>query len=80
MALRGVLNPLKRRELLLNAKNCPVWVLSDRTIRTLSCRHPNKEQKSKTEVSLLVLHELPAWKAASRQVSGFLTRILTAAQ
>jgi hypothetical protein len=24
------------------------------------------------------LHELPAWKAASRQVSGFLTRILAA--
>ena len=45
MALRGVLNPLKRRELLLNAKNCPVWVLSNRTIRTLSCRHPNKGEQ-----------------------------------
>jgi integrase len=38
----------------------------------------NKEQKSKTQVSLLVLLELPAWKAALRPVSGFLTRILAA--
>ena len=40
MALRGVFQPLKRREFTLNPKNCPVLVLSNRTILTLSCRHP----------------------------------------
>jgi len=40
-ALRGVFQPLNRREFTLNALNCPIWVLSNRTILTLSSRHPN---------------------------------------
>jgi len=40
MALRGVFQPLKRRDFALNAQKCPVWVLSNRTILTLSCPHP----------------------------------------
>jgi hypothetical protein len=31
---------LNRRELTLNTLNCPICVLSNRTILTLSCRHP----------------------------------------
>jgi hypothetical protein len=39
-ALRGVFQPLTRRKFTLSALNCPIWVLSNRTILTLSCRHP----------------------------------------
>jgi hypothetical protein len=39
-ALRGVFQALNRRELTLNTLNCPICVLSNRTILTLSCRHP----------------------------------------
>ena len=41
-ALRSVFQPLNRRKFTLNALNCPIWVLSNRTILTLSCRHPNE--------------------------------------
>jgi hypothetical protein len=40
MALGGVFQPLKRREFTRNASNCPLWVLSNRTILTLSCCRP----------------------------------------
>src|SRR5271165_573858 len=39
-ALRGVFQPLNRHEFTLDALNRPIWVLSNRTILTLSCRHP----------------------------------------
>ena len=39
-ALNGVFESLNRRELTLNALNCLIWVLSNRTILTLSCPHP----------------------------------------
>jgi hypothetical protein len=39
-ALRGVFQALNRREFTLNTLNCPICVLSNRTILTLSCRHP----------------------------------------
>ena len=38
MAFGGAFQPLKRREFTRNASNCPLWVLSKRTILTLSCR------------------------------------------
>jgi hypothetical protein len=44
-ALRGVFQPLNRREFALNAYNWPLWVLSNRTILTLSCRHPLKSSR-----------------------------------
>ena len=39
-ALRGVFQPLNRHEFTLDALNRPIWVLSNRTICALSCRHP----------------------------------------
>jgi hypothetical protein len=39
-ALCGVFQLLNRRKFTLSALNCAIWVLSNRTILTLSCRHP----------------------------------------
>jgi hypothetical protein len=44
MALRGVFQQLKRREFTRNASNCPLWVISNRTILTFSCCHPTRPQ------------------------------------
>ena len=41
-AICGVFQPLNRRKFTLNVLNCPIWVLSNRTILTLSCLHPEK--------------------------------------
>ena len=50
-ALRGVFQPLNRREFTLNALDCPIWVLSNRTILTLSCRHPTRKRISRLKSS-----------------------------
>jgi site-specific recombinase XerD len=48
---------LNRRKFTLNALNCPIWVLSNRTILTLSCRHPTGGRPKQTAFSIAKLFE-----------------------